>query len=452
MLLGLSLRRFVGGAGIRAQLLRGGAGSIVTKLFAGGLQFVITTVLARSLGAEGFGIYAFVFALLSLISVPAQFGLANLVVRETARAQANCDWGMLNGMWRWATRVVISLSAFLLLTTVTVVWLLPEMLSRAQEATLYWGLPLIPLIAITVLHGAALRGLRHVVLGQLPDQIVRPLLFLLFFGGCAWVCSAEKLTPVSAMASMTLAAALAAAIAAFMVLDRRPEKIGWGIKVKYKHRTWAFAALPLALTQGMGVINSQTDVLMLGSLMGANEVGVYRVATQTAALVAFGLQSLNMVVAPHFARLHAVGDKRRLQQLVSRTAQAVLGVALIAVTLFGAFGDQLIFWLFGEAFSTAYFPLVILALGQLVNAGLGAVGVLLTMTGKERIVLHGITLSVVINLVLNALFIPLFGMVGAALASALSLAGWNIYAFIKAKEVLGITSHAFLLRPVKSPV
>jgi ABC-type sugar transport system permease subunit len=73
---------------LRSRLAREAFWTVVLKSANTLLGFVTTVLLARLLGAEGYGIYAYALALVSLLAMPAHAGLPNLVLRETARGMA----------------------------------------------------------------------------------------------------------------------------------------------------------------------------------------------------------------------------------------------------------------------------------------------------------------------------------------------------------------------------
>jgi len=77
--------------------------------------------------------------------------------------------------------------------------------------------------------------------------------------------------------------------------------------------------------------------------------------------------------------------------------------------------------IFGDSYIQGWGALAILSIGQLVNAATGSVGVLLTMTGHERYMVVSAGLSAILNIVLNTILIPLWGLNGAALATTISL-------------------------------
>ena len=103
-------------------------------------------------------------------------------------------------------------------------------------------------------------------------------------------------------------------------------------------------------------------------------------------------------------------------------------------------GGRFLLAAFGPGFEDAYIPLVILGAGQLVNALCGPVGLLLMMTGNERLTLAVLVGSVIVNLVLNVLLIPVWGLTGAAVSTGVSMALWNILLGMKVRCRLGIAS------------
>lgn len=432
----LILRKEVG---LTEQLRRGGAGSLGAKCIEVCLGLLLAILLARLLGASGYGVYAFVFALASLASVPGLIGLPPLVVRETARGEIEGAWGVVRGVWCWANAVALGLSLL-----VFAAGLLALGLGSVQEQplrdTFFLGLFLVPLLALAAIRSASLRGLRQVLAGIVPEQVVRPALMVLFLlGVMAW--SSAELSPADAMGLMLVATLVAFLLGALLLRRYRPLAVATA-RPEIHGRTWFRAAWPMGLTQGFQQLNRYADVILLGILAVAADVGVYRVAAQGALLVSLGLTALNMVIGPFFARLYANEERQELQKLARRTAQAALGLGIPAFVLFALYGEWLLVTLFGPEFAGSYWPLLILASGQLANAGFGATGMLLNMTGHERDVTRVVAGAVGLNVALNLALIPLFGVIGAALATSVSLAFWNVWLWWLVQVRLGIRCSA----------
>lgn len=427
---------------LRQQLMRGGVGSIAIKVFGTGIGFGLAVVLARVLGPEGYGVYAFVLSLIMLLAIPAQVGLPQLVVRETAKAQASDQWGLMRGLWRWSNLFVALFSVLMVTIGLLALWVGGEWLGEHRWQTLAVGLALVPLIALANVRGAALKGLRHVVLGQLPESILRPGLLLAMVLIAVWSWNAGALTPADVMGLHGIAAFTAFLIGAALLLRARPEALRAGPKPEYESRYWRQAAMPLAMLAGLKLINAHTGTIMLGVIRSDEEVGVYRVVVQVAMLVVFGLQAINQVMQPYFARLHARGELERLQRLVTYSARIILLAALPLVLVMLAFGGPLLDFLFGAEYRLGAIALAILALGQLVNAAMGSVGMLLNMTGHERDTVRGVAIAAVSNVVLNLALIPTFGLEGAAAATAITLLIWNLILRYSVQLRLGVETSA----------
>ncbi len=438
--------RLFAGDDLRAQLVRGGFGSLALKLASAGLAFALTIVLARALGPTGYGVYAYVFALVSIIAIPAELGLPTLVVRETAGAHADEQWGLMRGVWRWSAAAVGALAGTVALVAGTLAWSLADRFTGEQLATFAWGLLLVPLIALGNLAGAALRGLRNVLQGQLPELVLRPAVFVAL-SAAALLSGSGRFTADTAMALHVAGAASALAVGAWLLARARPAQVARAPLPEYESQRWLGSALPLALVAGMYLIHQQTDIVVLGLFMGSGDVGAYRVAAQAATFVAFGLQAVNTVVAPQFARLYGARDIARLQWVATFSARVILVLTVPVAGLLVFFGEAVIELVFGAAYAPGYAALGILAIGQLFNAAFGSVGFLLNMTGHERDTARGMAIAVAVNLVLNVALIPRFGLEGAATATALTLALWNLLLWNAVRARLGIDSTALGKRP-----
>ncbi len=438
------LNKAMKGEGMGSELVRNGVGSLVLKVSDVLLSFLIAVMLARALGAEGYGVYSYVYALVALLVIPAQFGLPSLLVRETAKALARQEWGVIQGVWRWAGRLTGILTIILIVGTGVVVAIWGEQFNREYLLTLFWGVALVPLIALGALRGAALRGLHRVIQGQIPEQAILPGMFLVLILGARFLppVPVGNLTPATAMALHVAAAGLAFIIGAWFLWRASSAEVRHARPV-YDSRPWLASTLPLAFIGGMQFINNRTSVLILGLFADSAQVGVFRVAEQMSLLMSFGLQAVNMVVAPQFARLYAVGDMPRLQKLATASARAVFFLTLLVAAVFLFLGKTILALVFGPEFLPAYLPLSILAIGQLVNSVAGSVGILLNMTGHEQETARGMTIAATGNVLLNLALVPLWGIIGAAIASAITLTAWNILLVLAVRRKLKINSMAF---------
>src|SRR5690606_16549541 len=131
--------------------------------------------------------YAYVLALISLISIPSEFGLPNLLMRETAKTYANRNWGLMRGLWRWATFIIGVVAFFLLAFSFMGSAFLGDKLTDEQKSVFGLALVSVPFTAWGSLRGAAMRGLGHPVMGQIPESLVRPGALILAFAAAYYL-------------------------------------------------------------------------------------------------------------------------------------------------------------------------------------------------------------------------------------------------------------------------
>jgi O-antigen/teichoic acid export membrane protein len=411
------------------------------KAARGLLGFALAVLLARALGAEGYGIYAFVFSIVSILAVPAQLGLPHLLVRETARYRYQGNWGLLRGLLRWSDRIVISFSLGIGLASAAVAYSISYHTASVELNAFLYALALIPLVALGNVRGAALRGLGSVVQGQLPEMILRPGIFLVLVAASALF---TQLTAPTAIALHGIAAGLAFFLGS-MLLRRSLPPQAKSVDPRYTARDWISSVLPLSLLTGMLIVNTQTDVVMLGLLATTEDVGIYRAVAQLAMLVVFVFTAVDMVIAPYISQMYAARETERLQRLVTLSARAVLTAALPVAIAFLLFGETILAVVFGPDFGSGHAALAILCLGQLANAAAGSVVTLLNMAGHERDTAARVAIATVSNIILNLVLIPPFGTVGAAIASAVTLTLWNSLLCYQVWVRMGIQSMAFRL-------
>lgn len=131
-----------------SRLLRDGVGTFVLKGVNAGFTFLSTVLLARLLGAEGYGLYAYALALVTLVGSPVHTGLPILVVRQTASGMASGQYNLVRGAWLWTTKVTLVLSAGLMMVAGLIALLSAGSIGPTVYELVTLGLPLIPLVAL----------------------------------------------------------------------------------------------------------------------------------------------------------------------------------------------------------------------------------------------------------------------------------------------------------------
>lgn len=437
----LRLSDFFSGT-FRNQLLRAFGSGISVRVLAVIASLLSSIALARTLGPETYGTYAFVLALVALLALPVQMGLPTLITRETAKAATLQDWGLLRGIWSWSTRLILIGSALIVAVVIVGLMAFPNIMSPERHEAVFWGVWLVPLLALAAAREAALRGLKAIFLSGLPDQIVRPLI-LATLVVAAGALANDALTARATMQLFLVAATFAFLLGVVLLLQKRPQQVSKSKPAVIKQAEWLKAVIPFSLIVGLQMIRENTDILMLGYWYGDSDVGLYRVALSISTLVIFGLMALYLVAQPYIVSTFTVGDRRQLQNIVRLIATVSVLSSLAVTSVIWLEGKFIIQLLYGNAFEEAHTPLAILAVGSVFHACFGMAGGVLSMTGNERHVLWASIISVALNVFGNALLIPTYGAVGAASATAFSLTVGEVLKYFTARRHLGIDGSIF---------
>lgn len=425
------IKKRLGGAGLKAQLLRGLLGVGWLKILSMPLALSSSVILARFLGPEGYGQYVFVFSLIGFLALPVGPGPGQLITREVAAFHHDRAWGLFDGIIRRSFQWVFFSSLIVMTATLFVAISYAEWQRENRWALVVVASFLIPLLGVNTIRANVLRGLRFVVLAQLPTLMVRPGLHLLFVGG---FLAFGVLTPLSAIISQVVATAVAVLIGTALALGRIPPEVKRS-SPRYHDKFWLSAIVPLSLLVLVGTLNGQIGILSLGFLVGDEDVANMQVALSASILIAFPLSIVNLVIGPYVTKAMKENDDHKIRRLsVYSSVLAIMAASPIAIPLI-IWGEEIVGLAYGQEYiSGALSPLVILCVGQVFNVIFGSVGVFLTMTGYEKDTLSGQLFAAAINVSLCFALVPTMGATGAAAATSIGLVTWNVilaYRFYK---------------------
>lgn len=389
------------------------------------LSFLSSIILARSLGAESYGIYSWCLALIGFLVLPVSAGVPELIIRESAKLFKRGLIKNLLGLWFKVAQRTLLLS--FIVTTLIVIFSWSSLYmhdydSPKTNGMLYLSLG-IPFIAASAIMGAMLRGIGRVVPGQIGESFLRPMLVFL----SAILLSIMVDNPKSGDAIFFyLVAIVLASFVNFVIFKNR---IPFGLLSRNSITSPVFsitkAVFPLALITGLQIVIGFTDIILIGIFLDDADVGIYKIAMQFSVLVSFGLQAINQVIQPRVSELYSVGNFNQLQNIVARSSVIIFFISLPVVVLLFFYSTQVIEFTYGKEYTLGSVSLTILALGQMMNACFGSVGSLLNMSGNESYTLRGLVVAGITNVLLGLILIPIWGIEGAAIATMTSMMLWN---------------------------
>jgi len=417
------LRHFFNSDGLAPMLIKAGSGSAGIRVAGMGFAFLVGILLARGLGTEGYGVYGVAMSIIALLTVPTQFGLSELLVREVATAQLQQKWGIVRGILQWTRNISLVISAVILSGVFAWLFITNQGLGSTLGTTILFGMGMVPLVALMSQRSAALRGFQWIVRGQLPDVLLRPAAHSLLLLGAIFLFDA--LSPAIAIA-LGVAAVTIALLTSQVMLGRALPAEVHSAQPEKKPQYWLKSAFPMAMTDGMRVLQAHLLIIVLGWLASMNDVGVFRMASSVMLLIGMPITLLNTVSMPIIAKFHASENQDRLRKMLPMVAGGmVAGVSILALP-FLFVGEDLLGWLFGEQFTAGNKVLLVLSLTLLTSAFFGPVAALLTMTGHQAMVTKASLISISIFLIVSWPMVSAHGAMGAAISSLMTSIPMNV--------------------------
>ncbi len=401
--------------GVTPAMIRGAGWSIGGTASGAVASFVVQVILARALEATRYGVYSYLLAWVNVAVLVGKLEFDTAAIRFIATYDGQRQDGLLRGFWQYGWRVVTRTAIGVALLAGGAAWLFRHHLHPGIQGGIWAASALVPLSALLLFSGSTLQGFRQVPQAQLPQVLLRPVLFGV---GIVLVGAAGVQLEAGSAVALNAGATAVALGASLFLLRRAAPASAIAAPPEFERTKWKGAVRSfLVISAAQLVLSQQADILVVGTLLSPRDAGLYSAASQLSGLTMLGAQAVIFVVLPMVSDLHARGRRAELQALVVRTVQGCAAMSIPVVVLLLA-GGRVVLNAYGAAFRDAYPILAVLATGQVVGATMGIIsGFLLTMTGHERAASRMVVGTALFNLALTFVLTPAFGAVGAAVAT-----------------------------------
>ncbi|MEZ9282133.1 oligosaccharide flippase family protein [Vibrio cyclitrophicus] len=414
-------------------LLLGAMSAFFVKVLAAGGAFLLNVVIARNLGAEQAGYFFLAQAICVFLASLTRQGFDNALVRFIAGFKVSDDFISISGIFKYAfLRILIVSSITALCLYIAAPWLSNTVFQKPPlDKVIYISALLIVPLSLSQFLGFCFQGLKKVV----PAMFYQSGLLAILSVATLWL-----LMPESASQAMTVYVTCAFVVTTIGLCQwiKHIPPSGAELKIEDK-RAINQAIKPLFLILLMSQTTQWAGQLMLGAWSTSEEVALFATAQRTAMLTSFILIAVNAIAAPKFAEAFKKNKSNEIKQVALSSSRLMTAVAIPILILMIVFSPWLM-GLFGPSFVDGTDILRILAIGQFVNIVTGSVGYLLQMTANEHILRNNMVISSVVFVVGSVIAIPLYGVLGAAVVTAVSIATQNLLCVYQVNKLLGFNT------------
>ena len=416
------------------ELLSGTTVALFLRIIGIIFGYIFTLLITRKFGADTMGIFALCTTVLSIASILGRLGTDTALLRFVAEYSAQDRKDLVKEVYGKALKIAIPFSISLTIILFFSSPYISKYIFHKEHLSNYFqitSLAVLPLV-LTFLNSQSLRAIKR-IREYAFFQNISQFLFGSIFLFLLLTFSIKNSLPVIAY----VLAIFTGAIFCHILWKKQSRLDSSNVSNEMSTRNILHVSLPMLLSGSMLMITHWTNTLMLGMFRTEAEVGIFNVAAKISTSISFTLIAVTTIAAPKFAEFYGKKDYIGLEKFIQQSTKLIFWTSL-PILLVIAFFPSFILGIFGDEFKTGVFALLVLTIGQFISSISGSVGILLNMTGKHKVYQYIMIATTILNIILNLLIIPKYGINGAAIVTMISFAFWNLSSVIYIKYSLNI--------------
>ncbi|AGL01035.1 flippase [Desulfoscipio gibsoniae] len=416
------------------ETAKGGGISFVGRILGQFVRMITQILITRILGVENYGLYALGQSILQILRQVSMLGLQGGVVRYGVIFLGEGERGKLKGTILFALVISTGFSIFTAITLYLISYdIAMQVFNKPSLVHVLHGIAIaLPFFALLTIISFISRVFRRIDYSVAIQEVFHPI-FVFILIGFSFILGYKL---IGAVYGFVLGTIITAVFSVLLLIRMFPEIYG-GIKSVCKYKELMNFSFIILLVELSTILINNIDRIVLGYFVSAKDIGRYSAAALVAIQISVVLQSFNTVFSPLIADLYNKNALNQLNLVFKTVTKWIFTLTLPLFLIIVMFSDE-VMNMFGRDFFSAGSILVILACGQFVNASVGSVGYMLTMTGLQKIEMINGILGLILNLILNYILVLHFGVVGVAMATSISLAFLNILRLLEVFLFIGI--------------
>ncbi|GAA4891348.1 flippase [Flaviramulus aquimarinus] len=400
------------------------------------LQFAAIFIITNNASEALFGKFSFMSYVLILFGAICLLGMNNSFLQFTGKLQAQNSFDKVVSLYK--RMLIILLVNFL---AITVLYLfLSECIKipyfQDLEIKNIFNKVIIVLFpyTISILNFQVLRGLNLLYISEISSNILRfgSLMILgvilLFIKDFSYLLDGYIFIFYLISLITTI----------IIILQLRIVKLKEASK-KIRYLEIIKVSFPMSFSLITLLMMQSFDIFILEKYWSFEKVAYYGAAVKITTGIGLILTTINAVIAPDISKLYFLKEYDSLKKLIVKSTMLNFYLTVPAIVFIYIFSEKILA-LFGGSYILANTALIVMIVAQMFNAFCGSVGVYLNMTGRQKAYLFILIIALGINIVLNILFIPKYGMAGAAISTGISMVFWNLTGviYIYRKDKVGV--------------
>lgn len=407
------------------ELISGAFVSFGTRVLAFGFGYLFFMLLGQTYGAQGVGLYAFSFTLMSILGLISSLGTNTFLLREIGKT-GDAKSEHFFSDFKFILRITIPIASFTGLILISCNQILATLFNDVLLTYSFIAVGIVlPIYVFLQLNSALFRGFRKIFLSEFFQMFGMHILNLLVLMAMLVLSTEKSLEDVMLIFVITFVALAFIGVGSIM-------KTSLGLKHStesaLEYRKTISSSWPMMISALSLLLLGSVDNIMLGAYVSVSEIGAYAIAIKVATVSSILLAAINTIMAPKIAHLFDKGHFNKLNQLIGFASKILMLSSLFVLMIIFIYPSEIL-GLFGSEFTEDNIVVVLLVvtLAQFFNSISGSVGIMMNMTNDQKRYRNVLLLALSFKVILNLILIPFYGLLGAAIASLVSTITWNFY-------------------------
>ena len=385
------------------------------------LFFALTLFLTNKFEPDLVGQYDFSRALLIFLGGVCVFGMHQSIIFYSGYLKAHKALEYLKHIYKKMVLILVSISLLFFIVAVLVSNNFINTLFEKDVASLVFKtISALFLYGLTLLNIDAFRAIEKIYMSEFYRNVMRYAPFFIAVLAIYYTGNAHLLVDIFLL-NFLFVAIISTSYLGFYFSKIKSEIT----EINITFMNIINRSGPMAISAVTYLLMQSVDVILLSRFSSFKMVAFYSVAIKLTTIISLVLASVNTVYAPTFSELFNSKKIEGLRATIKRSTRLIFILTSPAILIVFIF-SEFILNLFGPEYVVAKNALFVLLIGQTINAFCGSVGVYMNMTNKQNILQRILLIAFGLNLGLNLLLIPKYGILGAAIATTTSTVFWNV--------------------------
>jgi len=418
------------------EILLGSANTLVLKVSGMILGLGVAFIISKQYGAEGIGLYYLSIRTLTILGLLSMVGINTSILRYVGEFNNKENIHKLKLLFKNSIQITLPISILIgLLLFITSDFIANNLFNNIKYKNPLRLLSLLlPFWTILDISIQFIRGLKYIRISESLRSITQPIINIVLIIVLG-IFIQSYLLPIF---TFSFAVIISTVISIYFIY-KKIKHLQIRSDLDFKKNELLKTSMPMMVIALVIFLQSNISLFFLEVYTSTDQVGIFSISLKLATLIGLVLIAVNTISAPKFSELYWSNQHEELQKVIFHSSKLIFVFSLMLAVILVSLSESIL-QVFGNDFSQGKIAIYILIFGYVIGSISGSVGLLLNMTGHQIFLRNILLIILPLNILLNIVLVPLYGINGAAIVNMVSISLANIIPVIYSIKKLNLVT------------